>query len=77
MTPIALTRYLSSECSELVEELSRPTPRPSSLKSEVGDVLFDALMLNLACERAYGWKMEDAAQAACDKVSNLQVDKVK
>ena len=76
--------WLSGECTELQDELVRVRVRNGSLTSspsirindsqkerivsELGDVLFDTLMLEMICRRELGLEKEDAWEAAYSKV---------
>ena len=75
---------LGAECEELSQEFpvvadvntdardkedgAGPAVDRLRLVSELGDVLFDALMLNGACTRAFGLDPEAAWNAAVEKV---------
>jgi len=65
--------YLSSECTELQTELLQHQstdlpPNLTSIKSEVGDILFDALMLNHISSRRYNYTVEECFDVAAAKV---------
>ena len=78
LTPQKMTTFLKSECGELQRELNRPhssndssnelPPNLTSIKSEVGDILFDALMLNTICSRHYSYSPSECFDVASAKV---------
>ena len=77
--PHDMCKWLRSECNEVEEQIliqgSKKTVNGEycqkslrELESEVGDVLFDALMLNAVCSREYCFNMETCFDVACEKV---------
>jgi len=77
MEPSKMTQFLASECSELLSELKSISATPvsachptsaASIRSEIGDILFDAFMINNICAKKYGWETEDCFDCACEKV---------
>ena len=75
MTPIQLTEFLLGECKELLHELAKPQSKPQNkssiqaIKSEVGDCLFDALMLNACCAVKFKYDLSECFEIASEKVT--------
>ncbi|GMH90952.1 hypothetical protein TrVE_jg13141 [Triparma verrucosa] len=79
--PEEMVNWLKSECEETLTEVKvmrsiDPATLPASqlshhirsLQSELGDVLFDALMLNSICARDFGFDPAESWHAATAKV---------
>ena len=74
--PLSMLGWLSSECKELKEELLSLDERSGELDgnerkkivSELGDVLFDALMLEMVCRRDLNLNVSEAWEVACEKI---------
>ena len=69
-TPQTVLSYLREECSEVEESLNAAASeeRTSELASELGDVLFNALLLIEVCARNGGVSVDEAAAASVSKL---------
>ncbi len=56
---------MRSECSEIEETL---TSKPEKLASEIGDVLFDSLLLLLVAKRDYNIDTTDILRSVSSKL---------
>ena len=73
---MSMLGWLSSECEELKEELLSLDERGGALDgnerkkivNELGDVLFDALMLEMVCRRDLNLNVSEAWEVACEKI---------
>jgi len=76
LKPLSMLDWLSSECKELKEELLSLDERDGAfddnerkkILNELGDVLFDALMLEMVCRRDLDLNVSEAWEAACEKI---------
>mmetsp|Transcript_19951 Transcript_19951/g.41692 ORF Transcript_19951/g.41692 Transcript_19951/m.41692 type:complete len:261 (+) Transcript_19951:199-981(+) len=70
--PMTMLGWLKSECREVAVEIRETMRNPGSnlenLKNELGDILFDAHMLNMICARDFGFGRDEAFDIGCKKV---------
>ncbi|GMI37727.1 hypothetical protein TrCOL_g11995 [Triparma columacea] len=70
--PELMLSWLKSECKEVGKEIKEAIKNPSgnlaSLKSELGDILFDAHMLNSICSRSFSFPPSETFEVGCKKV---------
>ena len=66
--------FLTSECAELEEEITRLENKDSSgestleLTRELGDIIFDTMLLAIACEREFNVDLQHCVDIAAQKV---------
>ena len=65
---IACSRHIVFDLAAATLPASQLSHHIRSLQSELGDVLFDALMLNSICARDFGFDPAESWQAATAKV---------